>query len=312
MSDWPALVLLSFWIMMGFAAGYILRGWSKIIVFLQLNAVMLAWSAFLIRPLHGPLFNLEQAILIVSLNALGVVAGHIYQSWHKMKSTIRLKEEELKSINIQYNDSMRSIVHQDEIERKALAGDLHDQVLNDLKELKENAGKYSESQLVEKIDLSANNIREVMDSLSPLVLENLGLLASIEDCLRRGAQKANYKLRVKFLVEKSALDKYSIIEQTLVYRIVQEVTNNICKHSKATKVRVSAREELNQIKIVIEDDGVGIKSGEAASTSRGMLYMKQRASLIGANVYWKPATEGNENETTKGCVVEIFLPEKKS
>lgn len=239
-----------------------------------------------------------------------LIAVHIYRVWYELKSTLRRREEEIKIRSQQFIEQQLDIIKQDELERKALAGDLHDQILNDLKQLKDNIGKISESEMTERIDHASRNIREVMDSLSPVILENLGLLASLEDCLRRGAEEANYKLRVKYLVDKNAFDNYTLVEQTLVFRMVQEVKNNICKHSKATKVRVSAAKVNNQIKIVIEDDGVGIESGEGKSngSSRGLLYMKQRASLIGANVHWRPASENGDK---KGCVVEIFLPEKE-
>ncbi len=236
-------------------------------------------------------------------------AVHICRKWYELKSKLRIREEENKLRQEQFIEQQLDIIRQDELERKALAGDLHDQILNDLKQLKDSVGKISETEMTERIDLVSRNIREVMDSLSPVILENLGLLASIEDCLRSGAQEANYKLRVKFLVDKNVFDNYSLVEQTLVYRIVQEVKNNICKHSKASKVRVSAASVNSQIKIVIEDDGVGFEntSNDGSSTSRGLLYMKQRASLFGASVHWKPASENGDK---KGCVVEIFLPEK--
>ncbi len=252
------------------------------------------------------------AIVFLLVFALGAFVlskrQKILNELQLLKEVNLKQKEELKIRTEQLHDFQLNIIRHDELERRALAGDLHDQILNDLKELKDNLGKVPESFFVEKIDLTSRNIREVMDNLSPTVLENLGLLASIEDCLRKGAEEAQYKLRVKFLVDKSAFDKYSLIEQTLVYRIVQEVKNNICRHAKATKVRISAREENAQIKIIIEDDGIGIKNGDGTenNTSRGMLYMKQRASIIGASVHWRPAIDN------KGCVVEIFLPEKKS
>lgn len=247
-------------------------------------------------------------LLVLALGAFVLVKRKKILDELRLLKEVNLKQkEELKIRTEQLHDFQLNIIRHDELERRALAGDLHDQILNDLKELKDDLGRAPESLLVEKIDLTLRNVREVMDSLSPTVLENLGLLASIEDCLRKGADEAQYKLRVKFLVDKSAFDKYSLIEQTLVYRIVQEVKNNICRHAKASKVRISAREENAQIKIIIEDDGVGIKNGDGLenNSSRGMLYMKQRASIIGASVHWRPALDN------KGCVVEIFLPEKK-
>jgi len=288
------------------SSGFLLAKKGKSILFLQVNAVLLAWHVFQLAKSNSNILSNEQIVVIIVAGALCAVAGHFQNKMNLLRETILKQKEELKIRTEELHDFQLNIIRHDELERRALAGDLHDQILNDLKELKDNLGNIPESQMVEKIDLTSRNIREVMDNLSPTVLENLGLLAAIEDCLRKGAEDANYKLRVKFLVDKSAFDKYSLIEQTLVYRIVQEVKNNICRHAKATKVRISAREESSQIKIIIEDDGVGIKNGDNQqnNTSRGMLYMKQRASIIGASVHFRQADN-------KGCVVEIFLPEKK-
>lgn len=286
--------------------GYLLSTKGKLLLFLQLNAVLLAWYLFQVAKSENTVLANHEIVLVMTTGALFAVAGYFQSEIHRLKEMVLKQKEELKIRTEQLHDFQLNIIRHDELERRALAGDLHDQILNDLKELKDNMDKKSQIELIEKIDLTSRNIREVMDNLSPTVLENLGLLASIEDCLRRGAEEANYKLRVKFLIDKSVFEKYSLIEQTLVYRIVQELKNNICRHSKATKVRVSARQENSQIKIIIEDDGIGLKSQESLenNSSRGMLYIKQRASIIGASVHWRPS----EN---KGCVVEIFLPEKK-
>lgn len=286
-------------------AGFLLAKKKKLILFLQINAVLLALH-LLLNSRNIQLLSNHQIFLTMLSSALFAVAGYFQAEILSLKDTVLKQKEELKIRTEQLHDFQLNIIRDDELERRALAGDLHDQILNDLKELKDNLDQKTKDELIEKIDLTSRNIREVMDNLSPTVLENLGLLASIEDCLRKGAEDSNYKLRVKFLVDKSVFDKYSIIEQTLVYRIVQELKNNICRHAKAEKVRVSARLENSQIKIIIEDDGVGIKLRENLQNnpSRGMLYVKQRASIIGASVHWRPSE-------SKGCVVEIFLPEKK-
>ncbi|MDX2107675.1 MAG: hypothetical protein SFY67_14840 [Candidatus Melainabacteria bacterium] len=285
-------------------SGFFLAKKKKLILFLQINAVLLALHLFLNSKNILLLTDYEMVLTVVS-GWLFAMAGYFQAEIISLKDTVLKQKEELKIRMEQLHDFQLNIIRDDELERRALAGDLHDQILNDLKELKDNLDQKSKTELIDKIDQTSRNIREVMDNLSPTVLENLGLLASIEDCLRKGAEDANYKLRVKFLVDKSVFDKFSLIEQTLVYRIVQELKNNICRHAKAEKVRISVRQENAQIKIIIEDDGVGLKSQDNQNNpSRGMLYIKQRASIIGASVHWRPSE-------SKGCIVEIFLPEKK-
>jgi signal transduction histidine kinase len=141
-----------------------------------------------------------------------------------------------------------------------------------------------------------------MDSLSPAVLEHLGLPPAIEDCLRRGAQRSGFKIRFRSSVESEDLKTLSPVEQGLLYRLVQESITNICKHAAASLVRINiAVEGDGMLSIRVIDDGKGMDFDNVESNSRGVKYMRYRADLIGASVAWSPG-EGN-----KGTMVEIRM-----
>ncbi len=226
----------------------------------------------------------------------------------KNEVVLLLKENELKEAHLQ-------LVKQDEADRRILASDLHDQVLNDLKSLRqaidglklttdEVARMTKTSEIEALIDQTTVQVREVMENLTPSVLENLGLASALDDLLRRTGSRA--KLRVRFRNEAdSYLKKLSKIEQLLLFRTVQEALSNIVKHAQAGKVELSIKKVADELVILIADDGQGIPLDKERGQSRGLRYMRQRADLMGARIAWLP---GRDN---KGCQVEIKIQIKE-
>lgn len=200
------------------------------------------------------------------------------------------------------------LVKQDEIERRMLAADLHDQVLNDLKAVKNKLASFLEQPdkaVADSIQGTLNQamveIREVMDSLCPSALEHLGLVAALEDCLRRGAERGGFKVRFKSQVTNADLQCLSMVEQSLLYRLVQESVTNICKHAGASLVRGVLEQDGDFLVVKVTDNGCGIDPTKLRDDSRGVRYMRQRADLIGATIAWRAGEDG------KGTCVEIRI-----
>lgn len=298
------------------AAGYALLGLAstlaiynivgppRYIACLMLIAVSLAYQWLAYNLTGGP----THPVGFVAAFATGTACGALLRIRH----TQRRKEEstyyELKLKNRELMETRLELLKQDEVERRILAADLHDQVLNDLKQVVQRFEKYTQepdTENAEKIKtLTAQvmrEIREVMDSLSPSVLEHLGLAAAVEDCLRRGAERANFRTRFKSRVENEELDCLSMVEKGLLYRLVQESITNICKHAGASTVRTTLEMDGDELLIKVTDDGKGIDPAMARGDSRGLKYMRYRADLIGATIAWKPGENG------KGTTVEMRI-----
>jgi len=92
-----------------------------------------------------------------------------------------------------------------------------------------------------------------------------------------------------------------MVEQSLLYRLVQESITNICKHAGATVVRGTVEMEGEHLLIKVTDNGRGIDPAKLREDSRGVRYMRQRADLIGATIAWRPGEDG------KGTTVEIRI-----
>jgi len=238
----------------------------------------------------------------------GCLAGYILRQSYLSQRKAHSQYCELLLRNRELQETKLQLVKQDEIERRTLAGDLHDQVLNDLKAIGHQFESYRASpddQAAQAIGTllkqSMVEIREVMESLFPSALENLGLVAAIRECLKRASERAGFKAHVESELSRKDLKILSMVEQSLLYRLVQESVTNIVKHARATTVRTSLSIHDQELFIRVSDNGRGFDQTCTGSNSRGMRYMRQRADLIGATIAWIPG-EGNQ-----GTTVEIRL-----
>jgi two-component system sensor histidine kinase UhpB len=82
-----------------------------------------------------------------------------------------------------------------------------------------------------------------------------------------------------------------------VYRIVQEAVSNVCRHARASRVRLGVRvSDEGDFLLTLEDDGQGFDADQRkARKGRGLAGIRGRASIIDAEVSWRsrPAEEGS-------------------
>jgi signal transduction histidine kinase len=295
---------LSTFCLVGFAAGFKIDGAAKIFSWLQLLAasVLFQWAAWTTFHAQGHPIGLTSAF------TFGILAGSVFKLYAKYSQKQEAQFYALLLRNKELQEARVQMVKQDEIERRMLAADLHDEVLNDLKALKQKIDTYKQvpheataADIEELLQKAMTEIREVMDSLCPSALEHLGLIAAIEDCVKRGAERANLKFRFKNNSSPEDTERLTAVEKSLLYRIVQESVTNVCKHAEASLVRTTIELQNHDLVIAITDDGKGMHSKKVAQDSRGLRYIKQRADLIGAAVSWFSGQNGT------GTTVEVRL-----
>ncbi len=288
------------------AASYALKDMVRMIVLFQvcLLSVILAGLIYLFLPIA------VQPVMLVCAAILGTAGGWILKNLEERRRKTEAQIIELKLREKELLESRMTLVKQDETERRLLAADLHDQVLNDLKALKTKIDKFGKTgdrelpkQIFAGMDSAMVEIRNIMDALSPVVLEHFGLASAAEECLERGGQRAGYLIEFDNKADAKLLKGLSQVEQQLLYRLIQEAITNTCKHSKAKRVSISLSNQPAQLLIRIKDDGQGIAPKHMAE-SRGLRYMRLRAGLIGAAVSWLSP----DPESGLGTVVEIRHP----
>jgi signal transduction histidine kinase len=138
-------------------------------------------------------------------------------------------------------------------------------------------------------------------------IAQIGLVEAIRFDL--GSLKRTGLLEVGFSVEG---EEYRLEDQRSIflYRMFQEMLNNILKHSKATRVNIAVIYSIdNKFVLKVEDNGVGFdvekKRTQASSSSGiGLKSMTNRASLIGAQI-------SVQSQPGKGTSIKVELPLEK-
>jgi signal transduction histidine kinase len=148
------------------------------------------------------------------------------------------------------------------------------------------------------VDTTVASVRRIAADLRPVMLDDLGLVPSIENLLGSLAERAN--IAVTLDVEPRDLDLKDPLA-TAIYRMVQEALTNVARHAQATEVCVRLARDPDALIIRVSDDGVGLPPPVPGRKSYGVLGIRERAQTLGgsARVYSPP--EG-------GTVVEISIP----
>ncbi len=183
-----------------------------------------------------------------------------------------------------------------ERERKRLASDLHDEVLQDIIKMKRdisnmlgNAFMFKDDILkqIKKQELELENIilliRETCNELLPTFLAEKGVVRAIEGFIERIQLKSDININFEAFNVTSQLEYEHILT---VYRVVQELVNNAVSHSEATEVDIMLRQDENVFIIYYHDNGVGMDLKEEIDTSRhlGFQGIKERIRLLNGNV----------------------------
>lgn len=183
------------------------------------------------------------------------------------------------------------LTNEAERERRRIARDLHDQTLADLRNLMLMSDKIpADTQgFRSEIESVSTEIRRICEDLSPSVLENVGLTPALEFLLQQTTQ--NYKFSAAENLEENLNFKPNA--QMQIYRIAQEVLNNIKQHSAAKiiemKLEISAEKEFV---LSILNDGKSFNPDKNAAKGRGIVNIKSRAALIEAEAVWAKSETG--------------------
>ena len=218
----------------------------------------------------------------------------------------------------------QQLIASQEAERTRIAGELHDSLGQNLLLIKNRAhlaladrtvAADSRTQLEGISDLVAQaiaEVRQISHDLHPYQLDHLGLTHALEAMIDNAAQSS----RITFERKLDAVDDLFPAEAaTNLYRVVQESTNNILKHSQARQARVVIERDVCDVRVLIEDDGRGFVAGERKAIGFGLKNIAERVRILGGKLRLdsKPGAgtrlevtirfrPGNEQELCAGTV----------
>jgi len=161
---------------------------------------------------------------------------------------------------------------------------LHDSVLQNLFFVKQRLTQ-SDPEASALVDRSITMLRQTIKSQRPSLLDQ-GLVLALQDLINDMEKIAGDHLLIQWRNCLEEEIKLPDEQATSVYRIVQEALFNALKHSQADQVIVTARDDDGCLGISIEDDGIGITydSQGQDGTHYGLINMKERATMIGADL----------------------------
>jgi two-component system sensor histidine kinase UhpB len=127
------------------------------------------------------------------------------------------------------------------------------------------------------------DLRRIVASLSPALLEKLGLTAALRHLAARFRHTAPAAVRLRIA---SGVDALPVEVQETMYRAAQEGLQNIAKHARATRVNLSLDAADMCIRLRLGDNGVGFNTETAGrqAMSFGLAGMRQRAELLGGTL----------------------------
>ncbi len=202
-------------------------------------------------------------------------------------------------------------VEAQELERRRLAGEIHDGISQRLVSLwyhllaaEDGVGDADrvrrELGMAKELATAAlAETRAAITGLRPFVLDDLGLGPGLESLGR-----ALSGLEMEVDVEVEPVDLPSHVEVAL-YRIAQEALQNVVKHARASTVLIHLDADGDSVRLVISDDGRGFDPDTVVDAedrhSYGLVGIRERAELIGASLHLtsRPGT---------GTVVEVIVP----
>lgn len=121
-----------------------------------------------------------------------------------------------------------------------------------------DAGLKELDNLKQSVKVALKEVRRILFDLKPLALEKLGLNKAIEELIENTIIDTDLKV-IKSIKE---VNNIELIIQVAIYRIMQEIINNIRKHAKATQVDIKLDAGSEMLILVISDNGIGFNVEE--------------------------------------------------
>lgn len=223
------------------------------------------------------------ALLFVAALVLGVVL--LMQAYSKR---IMQEQEKLTQAKVEYQQSLllNSVLAQEK-ERERIAKDLHDDLISKLTVL--TYALQIENSKVKPVELLNESIkiaRRITHDLTPPLLDQTSLKDLIDDFVAPLSQSysidcfyTNHQLRV-----------LSGDVKLQLFRIVQEVINNMLKHAKASEIKINLRITNSAVSLVVGDNGVGFDTTLNAK-GLGLKNIELRTQILKAHSKFKSRPE---------------------
>ncbi len=229
-----------------------------------------------------------------------ISAFFIYRNYqHKQDKKLQ------KEIFRQQELEAKALFEGEQNERIRIARDLHDSVGQMLSLVKMNLSSQEQTSENENtqslVDKTISEVRNISHNLIPEEL-NFGIFPALENLADNVNSTSKTKIELQ-IPEEIRLIKFQKQNELSIYRIVQEVVNNMIKHADASSINLSIKKLENSLIINIKDNGKGLDDN-SISNSSGIGWKN-----INARVHMMDGKIKIESEKLAGTQIEITLPQ---
>jgi signal transduction histidine kinase len=180
--------------------------------------------------------------------------------------------------------AVQSLLEGQELERKRLARELHDEtgqalasILLGLKSLEQQVGPEPVATIRELVAGALDGVRRLTVELRPPALDDFGLQAALERLTSLVGTRSGIDIQLSVRAPVALAPDL----ETAIYRIVQEALTNIVKHANASSVSIIVMASGETVRLVIEDDGTGFDQATVREGALGLVGIRERVAILG-------------------------------
>jgi signal transduction histidine kinase len=257
----------------------------------------------------------------LSVTALTIEGRKVFSAFLRDISERKQAERALKEAYDQLRELTRRLTEAEEVERKRLARELHDEFGQALTGLKFDvawltkqlartakgagaAGMKSKAiGMSQAIDGLIQSVRATAASLRPGVLDDLGLVAALEWLAASFHERTG--LPCELTIDPSIRDTpVEVALATTLFRGAQELTTNIMRHAHASEAEMRLTLQDEHLVLTVRDNGRGLRPEQwKEGRSLGLRGLHERVKLVGGGVKIASAPQ-------QGTEVTLSLPMK--
>lgn len=212
--------------------------------------------------------------------------------WLNKRQQYRMNLQRAQEREEQQRQRFSAVIEAEENERSRVAKDLHDGLgqlistaklgLTAIQLPAEQPQAKILSNSVQVLDQAATEVRSIAHNLMPAALMERGLQVALEDMVQKinDAKLLEVELRIEL-----GEQRLPPTVEVAVYRVIQEVMNNMIKHAKAKKIMIALKREGQSLRLGMSDDGVGFdKSMMTQSKGIGWKSIFSRIAMLHGNI----------------------------
>ncbi|WP_420320878.1 sensor histidine kinase [Flagellimonas sp.] len=267
-----------------FAVSYLFMAIGSIALILHHSFGLLKFSFY-----GFPGIFYASAIEILLLTAtLTMVVGQIYQERNSLSNKLVLQQQKF----------LNAFVQGQEEERKRVGGELHDNIGSKIANLKRSfSTKYTDEKMQKEFDTICEDVREVAHRITPSEISLVGLSGAIDELL--ATIKKTEPLTINFNTFQFPENLNENVS-THLFRIVQELLQNVIKHANASLVDIQLFGHNNSVTLSFEDDGQGIAK-KIGPSGIGLKNIKSRVAQMNGQFLF-------DSIPGKGTSVLVIIP----